>query len=285
MILLLKRFLSICFISHVCKYRHSTPLIALGSDSSSSSTMELERLNVDKLQETMRATHASRINHSYEWRIQNLQSLLNMIEENADVFREALCLDLGRDPTEALTVETKPLVPEIQYAIRNLKSWMKSKAVPSPIVMFPGFSYIDQKPLASPGVLVIGPYNYPLNLLVRPLIGILAGGNPAVLKPSELCPKTAKALKELVPNYFHPGAVQVVLGGIPETTALLEKRWAKVVFTGSERVGSIVAQACAKTCTPVLLELGGKCPMVVDESVRSSSLGTNMCVTGYSDCS
>jgi acyl-CoA reductase-like NAD-dependent aldehyde dehydrogenase len=229
-------------------------------------------LDVDKLQAPMRATHASRVNLTYEWRKQQLQSLHKMLTENTDKIREAMSLDLGRDPTEAICCETKPLEREILYALKHLKEWMKPEWVPSPAVMIPAWSKVEPKPLDSPGVLIIGPFNYPVQCTLRPLVGVLAGGNPAVIKPSEMCPNVCAVLKALVEQYFDAGCLQVVLGAIPETTALLEKPWAKVVFTGSGRVGAIIAQACGKTLTPTILELGGKTPVVVDESVPTSHL-------------
>jgi acyl-CoA reductase-like NAD-dependent aldehyde dehydrogenase len=230
------------------------------------------KLDVEKLQAPMRETHASGVNLSYEWRMQQLKTLQRLLQENNLAFVEALALDLGKDPFEAFSCEIGPLLRDLIYAIKNLKHWMGPKAVPSPFIMFPAFSYMERKPLSSPGVLIVGPFNYPVTCVLRPLIGVLAGGNPAVLKPSELCPKVSKVLKELVENYFEPGVVQVVLGEVPEVTALLEKPWGKVMFTGSGRVGSIVGQACAKTLTPTLLELGGKCPTVVDETVSAGDL-------------
>lgn len=232
--------------------------------------MASQILDVDKIQAPMKATHESRDNLSYEWRIKQLQILERMLVEKSSAMREAMSLDLGRDPIESIAGETKTVEAEVSYALKNLKKWMSTKQVPSTAVMIPGFSAVEPKPLVSPGVLIIGPFNYPLHLVFRPLVGVLAGGNPAVIKPSELCPRVGKLIKDMVENYFEPGVVQVILGGVEETTALLEKPWGKVVFTGSGRVGSIVAQACAKTLTPAVLELGGKSPVIVDEDIPSS---------------
>ena len=213
-------------------------------------------LDVDKIQAPMKATHEKGDNLSYEWRMKQLKILQRMLIDKTPAMRESLSLDLGRDLTESIGAETKVVEAEVNYAIKNLKSWMRPKEVPSTAVMIPGFSSLEPKPLPSPGVLIIGPFNYPINLLLRPLVSVLAGGNPAVLKPSELCPRVGKLVSDMIEEYFERGVVQVVGGDAKETTALLEKPWGKVVFTGSQRVGSIVAQACAKTLTPVILELG-----------------------------
>ncbi|CAJ1930787.1 unnamed protein product [Cylindrotheca closterium] len=232
----------------------------------------MSAIDVDKIQTPMRETHASGLNLSYEWRVKQLKSLRRLIAENKVLLCQALKSDLGRHHGETLAGELKPIENEIKFVLKNLKKWMKAEAVPSSATMFPGFSYVHRKPLAAPGVLIIGPFNYPFFLTLKPLIGAFAGGNPAVIKPSELCMESGKIILELFSKYFQPGAAQVVLGSIPETNALLEKSWGKVFFTGSQRVGKIVASACAMTLTPIILELGGKCPVVVDENIRAKNL-------------
>jgi acyl-CoA reductase-like NAD-dependent aldehyde dehydrogenase len=230
-------------------------------------------LDVETLQSRMRAVHESGVNLTYEWRMTQLRKLLLLLEEHTHEIRDAISKDLGREGIEAIVVETKPVEAEIRYMMSNLKQWMKPEAVPSPVVVIPAFSYVERRPLNSPGVLIIAPFNYPVRLMLQPLAGALAGGNPAVIKPSEETPTVAVLMKKLLEKYYtDPGVVQVVLGGPSETTALLEKKWGKVFFTGSERVGKIVARACADTLTPTVLELGGKCPVVVDETVPASSI-------------
>lgn len=230
-------------------------------------------LDVESIQAKMRSIHESGVNLSYEWRMKQLNLLLRLVQENTEEIRNALKKDLGREGTEAICIETKPLENDIKYTIKNLKKWMRPQPVPSPAVMIPAFSYLEKKPLNSPGVLIIGPFNYPVRLLLQPLLGALAGGNPAVVKPSESVPTVALLMKKLLEQYYtEPGVVQVVLGGVPETNALLQKRWGKVFFTGSERVGRIVQKACAETMSPTIMELGGKCPVVVDETVPASTI-------------
>ena len=230
-------------------------------------------LDVEKLQSKMREIHESGVNLSYEWRMKHIRTLLRLVVENSEDIRDALSKDLGREGTEALLVETKPLEADIRYILSNLKSWMKPGAVPSPALVLPAFSYVERRPLNSPGVLIIAPFNYPVRLLLQPMLGALAGGNPVVVKPSDAAPNVAILMKKLLEEYFtEPGVVQVVLGGPTETTALLEKGWGTVFFTGSERVGKIVTRACAETMTPTIVELGGKCPVIVDESVPASMI-------------
>jgi len=240
-----------------------------------SAAAKAQQLNAENLQSPMRSIHDSGVNLTYDWRLKQLKLLDRLVKENTEEIRSVLAKDLGREGCEAICIETKPLEKDIEYTIRNLKSWMKPQAVPSPMVMLPAQSYLERKPLNSPGVLIIGPFNYPVRLVLQPLLGALAGGNPAVVKPSECTPNVAALLKKLLEKYFtEPGVVQVVLGGVQETITLLEMKWGKVMFTGSMRVGKIVQKACAETLTPSILELGGKCPLVIDESVSSSALET-----------
>ena len=247
-------------------------------------------VDVDRIQRCMVDIHLSGHNRSFEWREIQLKRLQSMLEENQSIFQQAITNDLGRDRTEAIVAEIQPVQSEIKYFLQNLKQLMARQPVDYPAVLFPCTATIENVPLPPPGVLIIGPSNYPLNLVLRPLVGVLAGGNPCVIKPSELTPHTSEALALLVPKYFPPppssssqeategspvpearpgpgSAVQVVLGGPDATSALLERPWGKVLFTGSERVGRIVAKKCAETLTPVCLELGGKCYCIIDESI------------------
>lgn len=231
--------------------------------------MNSSKVDVDKLQAPMKATHASGINLTYEWRIHQLKTMTRMLRENRQEIIEALAHDLGKSTTEALAIEITVLDKEIDDTVKHLRKWMQPTPVPSPALMAPAFSQLERKPLLAPGVLILGPSNFPLLLCLQPAAGSLAGGNPTLIKPSELCVKTSAVLKKMVDNYFEPGALQIVEGAVPETTLLLEKKWGMVFFTGSERVGRIVAQATAKTLTPTVMELGGKCPVFVDETATN----------------
>jgi acyl-CoA reductase-like NAD-dependent aldehyde dehydrogenase len=161
------------------------------------------------------------------------------------------------------------LEQEIDYFIGNLKKLVAPKHVPSPGLCMPAFSTITPRPKTGPACLVIGPSNYPLSLSLQPVAGSLAAGNPTVLKPSELASATSTLMHRLVTEYFDPSVFCVVLGGIPETKALLQESWGLIFFTGSGRVGKVVAEAAAKTLTPTVLELGGKSPCYVDETAPS----------------
>jgi aldehyde dehydrogenase (NAD+) len=146
----------------------------------------------------------------------------------------------------------------------SLSSWMQPEYVESPLTLAPASSYIHREPYGV--VLLIAPFNYPVQLVVQPLLSILAAGNCCVVKPSEMTPATSAALADLLPRYLDPQAVCCVQGAVAESTALLKLSWDFIFFTGSEAVGRIVARAAAEHLTPVMLELGGKSPVIVDET-------------------
>tara|TARA_R110002072_G_scaffold35951_2_gene105875 strand:- start:753 stop:2129 length:1377 start_codon:yes stop_codon:yes gene_type:complete len=199
------------------------------------------------------------------YRRQQLEALRRMMNEHEERWFEALAKDLGKPTLEAYASEIGFVLEDISYTLKHLKDWAAPTKVKTPLVQAIGRSEVMREPLGV--VLVIGPWNYPVQLVLAPLIGAIAAGNCAVLKPSEMTPACSDLLAELVPQYLDPELVQVVLGGIPETSALLEERWDYVFFTGSTMVGKIVYQAAAKHLTPVTLELGGKSPCIVDAQV------------------
>lgn len=199
------------------------------------------------------------------FRRQQLEALRRMMSENEERWFEALAKDLGKPTLEAYASEVGFILEDIGYTLKHLKDWASPTKVRTPLVQAIGRSEVLREPLGV--VLVIGPWNYPVQLVFAPLIGVLAAGNCAVLKPSEMTPACSELIAELVPRYLDPEIVQVVTGGVPETSALLEERWDYIFFTGSTLVGKIVYQAAAKHLTPVTLELGGKSPCIVDAAV------------------
>lgn len=226
-------------------------------------------LDVAALRAPMQETHDSGVNLTIAWRRKQLLTLKQMLTTHKKEFQEALYKDLGKHYTEASCTELVTLEGEIDYFIANLSKLMQSKQVPSPAVLLPAFSTLEPRPLCGPGCLVIGPSNYPVLLSLKPVAGSLAAGNPTVLKPSELSSAVSQLLHRLVTQYFDTAAFRVVQGGVSETNALLKESWGLVFFTGSSRVGKIVAACAAETLTPVVLELGGKSPCFVDETAPS----------------
>ena len=170
---------------------------------------------------------------------------------------------MGRPAFEVYPSEIALIVAELALTRKKLASWSKPERVPTAMACQPGRSAIHREPLGV--VLIIGPWNYPLQLLLLPLVGAIAAGNCAVLKPSELAPATSDLIARRLPDYLDGACVRIVQGGPAETAALLAERFDYIFFTGGETVGRIVMQAAAKHLTPVTLELGGKSPCIVDE--------------------
>ncbi len=213
----------------------------------------------------LRATAATGRTRSADWRRAQLDALGALMKEREADLSRALYSDLRKPPVEAWTSEIGFTAAEVAHATKHLRRWMRPRLVRTPLALQPGSSRIVPEPLGV--TLIVAPWNYPLQLALSPLVGALAAGNCAVVKPSELAPNTSQALADLLPLYLDPDAVAVVQGGVPETTALLEQRWDKIFYTGNGRVGRIVMTAAAKHLTPVTLELGGKSPCIVDAEV------------------
>lgn len=228
--------------------------------------------DISSVREAMKQTHLSRENQTLKWRLRALDTLHLMIENHKPEICAALQSDLGKLPTDSFISEICLVLNEIQIFRKKLKSWMKPQQVSSPSYAIPMKCEVRSVPLLSPGVLVISPFNYPFLMSLLPVVGALGGGNPVVLKPSEYCKNTAQLLETLIHRYFDEGVMRVIQGGPEVTTDLLKQSWGTVFFTGSERVGKIVAKACAETLTPTILELGGKSPVFVDSTVTHSQL-------------
>lgn len=197
------------------------------------------------------------------WRLDQLGRLRRMLAERHADFAGALARDLGKHHTEAQLAEIGFVDAEAAHLERHLEDWLRPRRVPVPLAVRPARAWTELTPLGV--VLVIGPWNYPLQLLLAPLAGALAAGNTVVLKPSEHAPATSAALARWIPEYL-AGAAEVVEGGIPETAALLAERFDHIFFTGGEAAAKVVLRAAAEHLTPVTLELGGKSPAYVDAS-------------------
>lgn len=195
------------------------------------------------------------------WRQQQLEQIRKLTKENAEAFVEALAADLGKPALEAYTTDVGIVSGEVALHLKNLRKWTRPEKVSTPLSLQPGKSYIQSEPLGV--ALIISPWNYPVQLLLLPLIGAVSAGNCAVLKPSELTPNVSALLAKLVPQYLDPECFVLVEGAVDETTALLEQRWDHIFYTGNGSVGRVVMQAAAKHLTPVTLELGGKSPTIV----------------------
>jgi aldehyde dehydrogenase (NAD+) len=209
----------------------------------------------------LQASFESEKTMSLQWRAAQLEALERMMVECEQEFSEALAADLGKHPLEAWSTEISYVAGDAKYCRKNLKKWARRRKVTTPIVGQPGKSWLQPEPLGV--VLIIGAWNYPLQLTLAGAAAAIAAGNCVVLKPSELAPATSALTARLVPKYLDSGCIKVVEGSVPETTALLELPWDHILYTGGGNVGRIVMAAAAKHLTPVTLELGGKSPCVV----------------------
>ena len=200
------------------------------------------------------------------FRICQLQLLADAMRKNETVLEEALKKDLGKSVFESYATEVGFVLADIRYTIQNLQKWSAPKRVRTPLYLFPGKSKIQKEPYGS--VLILGPYNYPVQLLAEPLIGAIAAGNCAVLKPSELTPHVSKAMYQIVHSTFKEEYIACVEGGVEVNQELLSQKFDYIFFTGSERVGRIVMKAAAENLTPVTLELGGKSPVIIEKTAN-----------------
>ncbi|MER7578807.1 aldehyde dehydrogenase family protein [Kitasatospora sp. NPDC097691] len=196
------------------------------------------------------------------WRLDKLAALRSLLTEQTEALQQALHADLGKGAAEAYRTEIGFTINELDHTVAHLAQWLQPRPAAVPEFFRPAEARIVRDPLGV--VLIIAPWNYPLQLALAPLVGALAAGNTALVKPSELAPATSAAIAELLPRYLGEEAVAVAEGAVPETTALLEERFDHIFYTGNGAVGRIVMAAAAKHLTPVTLELGGKSPVVVE---------------------
>jgi aldehyde dehydrogenase (NAD+) len=200
--------------------------------------------------------------HKVTFRIDALQKLKRAIVANEQKICAALAEDLGKPELEAFVSEIALVTREIDFICRNLRRWAKPQRVRTSLLNAPARGSVRCEPLGV--ALIIGPWNYPFQLLISPLAGALAAGNCALLKPSELTVHTAAVVSRIIAETFVPEHVCVMQGGPELGQALLNEQFDIVFFTGSTRVGKLVMQAAARHLTPVILELGGKSPAIVD---------------------
>ena len=211
-------------------------------------------------QKTFFNTHATK---DLDFRKAQLQKLKKLVKSNEKLLYDAIYQDFGKSEFETFGTEISFVYKDIDYYLKNLKSFAKPKSVLTNIVNQMGSSKIVFEPLGN--CLVIGAWNYPYQLTLTPVIAAIAAGNTCMIKPSELPENTMKAMAKLINENFDAQFLYVVEGGVEETTAILKLRFDKIFFTGSPRVGKIVYKAAAEHLTPVTLELGGKSPAFVTE--------------------
>jgi len=195
------------------------------------------------------------------FRMLYLFKLKEVIQNKEEKILEALKKDLGKSDFEAYTSEVGFVLKSLDYTLKNIRNWAKTKKVRRPIFMPISKSYVKYEPHGT--VLIIGPFNYPFQLIMEPLIGALAAGNTAIIKPSDKTPETVEILKEIIEEVFDKEHVDVVTGNREAVSELIHSDFDYIFFTGSVPVGKIVMEAASKNLTPVTLELGGKSPTIV----------------------
>ncbi|HDK7823635.1 TPA: aldehyde dehydrogenase [Staphylococcus aureus] len=209
------------------------------------------------------------------FRKDQLKKLSKAIKSYESDILEALYTDLGKNKVEAYATEIGITLKSIKNARKEIKNWTKTKNVDTPLYLFPTKSYIKKEPYGT--VLIIAPFNYPFQLVFEPLIGAIAAGNTAIIKPSELTPNVARVIKRLINETFDANYIEVIEGGIEETQTLIHLPFDYVFFTGSENVGKIVYQAASENLVPVTLEMGGKSPVIVDETANIKVASERIC--------
>ncbi|MCU0105490.1 aldehyde dehydrogenase [Acholeplasma vituli] len=206
------------------------------------------------------------ITKTYTHRINALESLKEAIVKHEPEIYEALYQDLGKSKEEVFLTELGLVLSEITYAIKHLKKWMKPKKVHTPLVLFKASSKIYRDPLGT--VLILSPWNYPFQLAINPLVGAIAAGNTAIVKPSSSSEKTALVIDKMIRSIFKQEFVTVVLGSSVLAEQLLHQKVDHIFFTGSIPIGKKVMQIASNNLVPVTLELGGKSPCIIDSETN-----------------
>ena len=200
------------------------------------------------------------------FRMEALRKLQKALQDNEDLIAKAMKSDLNKSPFESYMTETGMVLDEIRFHLKHLPRWIKTKPVGTPLAQFHAKSFVVPEPFGV--TLIMSPWNYPLQLCLEPVVGAISGGNCAVIKPSAYAPATSAAIAKIIGGAFPEEYLAVVEGGREQNNALLEEAFDYIFFTGSVEVGKVVMAAAAKNLTPVTLELGGKSPVIVDETAN-----------------
>jgi aldehyde dehydrogenase (NAD+) len=246
-------------------------------------TLYLFKMNVQQQLEAMRRHADSGVQRSYEVRKNALERLRASVLQHEGAINDALMADLGKSVEETWVTETGFLLSELRHTLKHLKSWMRPERTRTNLLNLPSKSYIYKEPLGV--VLIIGPWNYPLQLLLAPLVGALAAGNVAVLKPSEFAARTSEVVRRIVEAAFRPEEVLVVEGDGAQVIPPLVRgfRFDHIFYTGSTAVGRRIYEMAAEQLVPVTLELGGKSPCVVEADADLKVAARRIAVTKFSN--
>ncbi len=226
----------------------------------------ITQADIDQLYKGQKAFFASQQSLSIDFRKQQLRKLRKAIQDYQNELEEAVWKDLRKSKEEFYITEINVVLSEIDFHLKNIAHWSKPKRVASPYYLFPGKASVYHHPFGTS--LIISPWNYPFQLLINPLIGAISSGCTAILKPTPDSPHVSRVMQKMIDATFEPNYIALVQGDISINEMLLQKQFDLIFFTGSSRVGKIIMKAAAEHLTPVILELGGKSPCIVDESAN-----------------
>lgn len=223
-------------------------------------------MNIKAIVASQRKYFESGATRPVSFRMEALRKLRKALKDSEALLEAAMKADLNKSPFETYMTETGMVLEEVRFHLKHLPRWTRAKRVKTPLAQFHAGSFVVPEPYGV--VLIMSPWNYPLQLCLEPLAGAISGGNCAVVKPSAYAPATAKAIAKLIGDTFPPEYIAVVEGGREQNNALLGEVFDYIFFTGSVEVGKVVMAAAAKNLTPVTLELGGKSPVIVDATAN-----------------
>lgn len=224
---------------------------------------ETSESTIDKHLKAQDAFFKAQESKPIAFRLQQLRKLESVIQKYEKKIEEALWKDLHKSAEEAYLTEISIVLNEIRYHRKNLKQWAKPKSVPTPLHLLPSRSRIHFEPLGV--ALIVSPWNYPFQLLLNPLVGAISAGCCAIIKPSPDAPNLARVIEQMIAESFNPNYITLVQGGRETNTILFRKKFDFIFFTGSPKLGRVVMKAAATHLTPIILELGGKSPCIVDK--------------------
>lgn len=228
--------------------------------------MNFTAQDVDHMIEVQHNFYYTGATKTVEFRKEQLIRLKKAIQHHEKEIVQALYMDLRKSEFEAYATEVGFVLDSIGFMLKHIDEWMKPEKVKTALHLMPAKSFVLKEPYGS--VLIIGPFNYPFQLVMEPLIGAIIGGNCAIVKPSESAIHTAKVIRKVIASTFSPHYIQVVEGEIEETSALIHAPFDYIFFTGSIAVGKIIMKAASERLTPITLELGGKSPAVIDHTAN-----------------
>ncbi|XP_059175799.1 aldehyde dehydrogenase family 3 member B1-like [Physella acuta] len=237
--------------------------------------MATASLDFGQVVKELRTSFASGKTKDRKWRESQLKGIVRLFEENESKIQEVLYKDLHKHKAEGAIMESVICINDAIHAINSLSDWMKPEKVAKGAIYMMDSAYVHKEPLGV--TLIIGAWNYPIQLTMLPLIGAIAAGNCAVIKPSEMAEASAKFIEEYLPKYVDNDCIRVINGAVKETTELLKLRFDHIFYTGNSMVGKIVMEAAAKYLTPVILELGGKSPVYVDKDTNLEVVARRLC--------